>query len=157
MFKALPLGIALLCTAFAPGWACAQIYKWTDDNGRTVYSNTKPGKAIATKTVEVVVDEDAPSAPSTRSREQELLDRISRLERELASRQYPPQPPVPPPYYAPYPDPANYYPAASYYPPYYAFAPGFIVARPRFVPRIASFHGVRTTRSFSTFSGRSHR
>ena len=149
MFKA----IALLCTAFAPGLACAQIYKWTDDNGRTVYSNVRP-KAIATKNVEVVVDEEP--APSTSSREQELLERISRLERELYSRQYPPQPPAPPPpsYYPPY--PSDYY-ASSYYPPYYAFAPGFIVAGTRFVPRSASFHSARTIRSFSRSSGRSRR
>jgi hypothetical protein len=152
-------GIAALVAALGSASAWAEIYKWVDEKGGTVYSNVQPTRTRNVKNLEVVVeDEKTPesasaSAAATR-REQELLDRISRLERQLEAQAYqaPPPPPAPQYYSGSY-YPSSYYPSSyypsTYYPAYYPYAvlPGrFVVptrtfVSPRFVSgRVSSFH-----------------
>jgi hypothetical protein len=123
----------------APAYAGAAIYKWVDGNGTTVYSNTPPADARLAKQSKVVVPDEAPKAASEaaareaearRQRERELLERISRLERELAAQRAAP-PPVQ------YVAPAMPYvpPAPEYYPPFYypglAYPATVVVRTPR--------------------------
>ncbi len=122
------LTVPLLLSALASTPAAAEIYKWVDAEGRTTYSNVRPGTAA--KKVEVVVADDPPeqAAAAAARREQELLERISRLERQMQAPQY--VAPVPPANYYP----SDYYPA-GYYPPGYYYPVGstrFVVPR-RFV------------------------
>src|SRR5258705_6610791 len=145
-------GTATLCSLLAflllvPTAASAKIYKWTDEKGTTVFSNTPPGVEREAKDVEVVVeDEKAPTLTAQQAayaeaqrREQQLEERIYNLERQVQTQQqqYQPQyqpltPPPSPDYYG-----GSYYP--DYYPgyaaPYVVFSTGF--ARPahrRFSP-----------------------
>ena len=127
-------GVSLILVALLAlsGPAAAAIYKWTDETGRTHYSNRPPNDAKAVRDVKVVVEDEAvPPAPPA---DPALLERIAMLERQVAAQQqaaaqYPPAqyyaPPAPPPppdysYYAPYP---YYYPPYSYivYPGRYAY------------------------------------
>jgi hypothetical protein len=145
------LQIAVLVASLGCTSAWAEIYKWVDAKGATVYSNIAPAKTSSVKNLEVVVEDqkisEAEAAAAAARREQELLDRISRLERQVQAQQY--QPPLylpaaaappPPPYYPP-----NYYPS-TYYPGYFPYA----VLPARFVvpSRVHSFHraGVRRGR-----------
>jgi hypothetical protein len=150
-------GTATLCSLLAflllvPAAASAKIYKWTDEKGTTVFSNTPPGAERKVKDVEVVVeDEKVPTLTAQQiayaealRREQQLEERIHNLERQVQTQQQyqpqyqPPMPPSPPDYYGD----SSYYP--SYYPgypaPYVVFSTGF--ARPahrRFSsPRVSS-------------------
>lgn len=135
MVRSAALLFALALSAPAP----AAIYKWVDENGTTVYSNTPPENPRLAKQAKVVVKDEAPTPASEAAareanarREQELLERIARLERELADQRY-----TPPMQYAP--PPVQYVqPPADYYPPYYypgAVYPGAVIVRPasRFV------------------------
>ena len=141
------LGAAALALAL-PVSAWAHIYKWVDERGVTVYSNVLPEKSP--KNVEVVVEERpsdrAPAADAMR-REQQLLDRISNLERQLQAQQYSQYIPPPPPsvdyggYYQ------SYYPSYPYSYPYVVLSRRFIAparsfVSPRFASaaRVASFH-----------------
>ena len=139
--------IALLACASA--WA--EIYKWTNEEGGTTYSNVLPSKPTRVKNVEVVIEDEKPdkaaaSAAASR-REQELLERINRLERQVQVQQYQgPLLPPPPDYSASY--PSSYY-ASPYYPAFYAFPYGVVRTRfaapvRRFVSpgftRVSSFH-----------------
>jgi hypothetical protein len=107
-----------------PAPALAAIYKWTDETGRTHYSNRPPDGAQPAKDVKVVV-EDEPAPPAAPV-DPALLERIAMLERQVAAQQAPAQYP-PPQYYTPPPAPpepdyANYYGYGQpyyYYPPYY--------------------------------------
>ena len=132
-------GITAVIASLGCASAWAEIYKWVDEKGGTVYSNVRPTKASSAKNLEVVVEDEkssdsaSDSATATR-REQELLDRISRLERQLESQRY--QAPPPPP-------------APQYYPGSYPYAvlparfvvPARIFVSPRFASgRVASFH-----------------
>ena len=100
--------------------ASAAIYKWVDENGTTVYSNTPPENAQLAKRAKVVVKDEKPTPASEEAarqanerRERELLERIARLERELAAQRY-----APPVQYVP--PPVQYVqPPMDYYPPYY--------------------------------------
>jgi hypothetical protein len=129
------LGAAALSLAL-PAWA--HIYKWVDERGMTVYSNVLPEKKP--KNVEMVIEEkpsDRTPAADAMRREQQLLDRIANLERQLQAQQYLPaqqyQQYIPPP---PSPDYGGYY---SYYPSYPLTYRTFV--SPRFVSaRLASFH-----------------
>ena len=137
-----------------PGIAWAGIYKWTDENGTTHFSNIRPDKSAKARNVEVVAQEPKPSSipdhAATRT-EQALLARIESLERQLDARQYAAQapqgpppaaysyPPTPPPaaysgYYPPVSPPSSYYPggydwaSSGYYPAYYyPFASSYVV------------------------------
>jgi hypothetical protein len=144
------LAIALL----VPATSFARIYKWTDESGRTVYADAPPAKASKVKHVEVVIDDD----PPTRRREQELEQRIARLEREVrAAQSAPPQYPAAAPQYPTALPPPDYYASSSYgypgsfYPLPYSY-PYVVIARPAprfFAPRFAS-------RSFSFRQGVMH-
>src|SRR2546425_46535 len=98
------LGAAALSLALpAPAWA--HIYKWVDERGVTVYSNVLPEKSP--KNVQRVVEEKpadrAPAAEAMR-REQQLLERVSNLQRQLQGQQYQQYP-----QYNPQPPPSLYY------------------------------------------------
>jgi len=140
------LGAAALALAL-PVSAWAHIYKWVDERGVTIYSNVLPEKSP--KSVEMVVEEKpadrAPAADAMR-REQQLLDRISNLERQLQAQQYSQYISPPPPsvdyggYYQ------SYYPSYPYSYPYVVLSRRFIAparsfVSPRFASaRVASFH-----------------
>ena len=155
----LPVSLSLAI----PAAAWADIYKWTDENGGTVFSNVRPAKSAKAKDVEVVErDTKATGTPERGARtEQALLARIESLERQLDARQYAAQPvEAPPPapysgYYPPTPPPPSYYDSGyygnypGYYPAYfYPFASSYrvyprraFVSRPVFVaPHGGSFH-----------------
>lgn len=139
--------IATVLCASSPGTAWAHIYKWVDERGVTVYSNVLPEKSP--KNVQMVVEEKpadrAPAADAMR-REQQLLDRIGNLERQLQAQQYQQYIPPPPPsvdyggYYQ------SYYPSYPYSYPYVVLSRRFIgpartFVSPRFASaRVASFH-----------------
>ena len=120
-----------LLSLILPALAWADIYKWTDESGGTVYSNSRPAKSARAKDVEVVIQEAKPASTPDRSAtrtEQALLARIDSLERQLDARQYATQavqapPPVPyGAYYPPAPPPPpSYYDSgySSSYPGYY--------------------------------------
>ncbi len=116
----------------------------------TVYSNVLPEKSP--KNAQMVVEEKpadrAPAAEAMR-REQQLLDRIANLERQLQAQQYQQYPQyIPPP--PPSVDYGGYY--QGYYPSYpltypYVVLTGRFIGRghsfvsPRFASaRVASFH-----------------
>ena len=138
------LGGAALALAL-PATAWAHIYKWVDERGVTVYSNVLPEKSP--ENVQVVVEEKpadrAPAAEAMR-REQQLLERIANLERQLQAQQYQQYPqyiPQPPPsvdyggYYQ------GYYPPYPYSYPYVVVTRSFIGPARSFVsPRFASAH-----------------
>ena len=146
--------IAIVMAVSSPATAWAHIYKWVDERGVTVYSNVLPDKNP--KNAEVVIEEkpaDRTPAADAMRREQQLLDRIGNLERQLQAQQYQAQ--MPPP---PSPDYGSYYPSysQSYYPNYYSSYPltyPYVVltrrfsgpartfASPRFASaRVSSFH-----------------
>jgi len=103
----------------------------------TVYSNVLPEKKP--KNVEMVIEEKpsdrAPAADAMR-REQQLLDRIANLERQLQAQQYPQQMPPPPPSV----DYGGYY--SSYYPSYPLAYPYVVLSR-RFIGPVRSFASPR--------------
>lgn len=165
---ALLLGLVSL---LVPATVWGDIYKWTDENGRTNFSNILPTKSGKASNVELVVKEAKPTAiPDHRATptEQALLARIENLERQLQAQQIA-APAAPPPapiggYYSPPPPPpqpayydsgyySSYYPAyyPAYYPSYnypivssyfYAYPRRVFVGRPVFaVPRSGTFHG----------------
>jgi hypothetical protein len=105
-FAIAPIVLSLLAASAAHG----DIYKWTDDQGGTVYSNSPPENPKKAANVERVVKERV--VPPT---EQSLLDRIDNLERRLRTQAYvPPAPPAPP---APAVAPPGYNDGGYYYPP----------------------------------------
>jgi hypothetical protein len=136
----LPLILALLL-ALPPAAASARIYKWVDENGTTVYSNVPPTDGDALKTAKVVIEDEDRFKPTADQaaqaevlrRQQEILERLYALERQVSARRYASPPPPPPDYYAGYYQP-SYYPPSYYAAPYYPFVPSYIVSRPFFVP-----------------------
>jgi len=151
-----------------PAAASADIYKWTDEQGRITISNVPPATLGKASKLELVLKEPKPASiskhPATPT-EQALLARIEALERELRARQYaapapaaaapptyggyyPPAPPPPPPpsyysggYASSYPGyyPSTYYPVATSYVVYPARS---YVAQPAYVaPRGGYAHG----------------
>jgi hypothetical protein len=144
--------IATVLCMSSPATAWAHIYKWVDERGMTVYSNVLPDKSP--KNVEVVIEEkpsDRTPAADAMRREQQLLDRIGNLERQLQAQHYQRQM-LPPPspdyggYYASY--TPNYYPSYPLMPAYpYVISTGRFIGparafvSPRFASaRVASFH-----------------
>ncbi|HZM43186.1 MAG TPA: DUF4124 domain-containing protein [Burkholderiales bacterium] len=157
--------LSVLLSLALPAAAWADIYKWTDENGGTHFSNVRPDKSAKAKDIEVVIREAKPASsqdsPATRT-EQALLARVESLERQLEARQYAAQAPEAPPpvaysgYYPPAPPPSSYYTGGydwtypGYYPAYYyPFASSYVVyprrafvRRPVVVaPHGRSFHG----------------
>jgi Domain of unknown function (DUF4124) len=129
----LPLIFALLL-ALVPAAASARIYKWVDENGTTVYSNVPPADGDALKKAKVVIEDEESFRPTAAqaqvlSRQQEILERLYALERQVSARQYgsPPPPPPPPDYYE------GYYPPSYYAAPYYPLVPSYVISRPFFV------------------------
>lgn len=131
LFALLPALISLVVPATARG----DIFKWTDEQGRTHLSNVPPPESPKVENLELVLKEARPtSVPQhvATPTEQALLARIEALERQLQARQYaPPAAAVPAPtpygsYYPltppPPPPPSIYYGSgyASSYPGYYA-------------------------------------
>lgn len=119
LFALLPALISLVIPAIAWG----DIYKWTDEQGRTYYSDSPPPTSGKAKNVEVVEKEIKPTP-----REQALLARIESLERQVQAPQYAAQAPAAQPLmpsggYSPsMPPPSNYYDSgydSGYYPGYY--------------------------------------
>ena len=164
VFRLLALLPALISLVM-PATAWGDIYKWTDEKGRTHYSDAAPPTSGKVKNVELV-QKEIKRTPT----EQALLARIESLERQQQARQYAPQAPAPAPpmpyggYYPPTPPPppppsyydsgydsgyySSYYP--SYYPSYYypvarayaVYSARAFVARPVFAAsRGGSFHG----------------
>ena len=129
----LVLSLALLLALIfliVPSAAVADIYKWTDEKGRTWLSNVPPAKSEKVTNFELMAKDAQPASKSpahvATPTEQALLNRIESLERQLQARQYAAQAPAVPPqvsygsYYPsppPPPPPMGYY--GSYYPSYY--------------------------------------
>lgn len=121
------VSLILVALLALPAPASAAIYKWTDETGRTHYSNRPPDAAKGARDLKVVVeDEPTPPAPAA---DPALLERIAMLERQVAAQQQAASQYAPPPqYYAPPtpPPPPDYYgygygyAPAYYYAPYYA-------------------------------------
>jgi hypothetical protein len=143
--------LALVCLLSLLGStaANADIYKWTDENGKTVISNSRPESGQKVKNLEVTVRETkSPVVPQTT--QQMLLDKLDNLERQLAAQQqtqalppppyYSASPPPPPPNYY-YPDSyAGYYPSVAAYPyGFYGGTPFFGRARHAFPPHAAHY------------------
>jgi len=140
--------LPVLAALFAPATAQADIYSWTDEQGRLVISDVRPvdpGKVSDMKLLAVTTKQaaQAPAAGSesaTGRKQRELEARIEQLERELQEQQSapqpeadsqagdtadhypaPPSPPPPPePSYFSSDGPANY---PVYYPNFYALPP----------------------------------
>jgi hypothetical protein len=127
--------IATVLCMSSPATAWAHIYKWVDERGLTVYSNVLPDKSP--KNMEVVIEEkpsDRTPAADAMRREQQLLDRIGNLERQLQAQQYQQHIPPPPPSV----DYGGYY--QSYYPSYpYPLAYPYVVLSRRFIAPARSF------------------
>lgn len=128
-----------------PASASATIYKWIDENGRTVYSNRLPASGKLAKQAKAVVEDDSPAPDvaeqAALARQRALEQRVAELERQLAAQQqYTP----PAQYYAPAPPPPTYY-GDSYYPyypgyyPYYTIVTARRFVRPGFVSRPVGF------------------
>ena len=160
LLSLLPALISLCVSAAAWG----DIYKWTDERGRTVLSNIPPTPADKARNVELVKKENKPAlAPAAAHvatpTEQALLARIESLERQLQAVRSAPQAVTPPPMpyagtYAPPPPPPGYYGGAyptaypgTYYPyppvpayPYVVYPVRTFISQPVFVTSGRSFH-----------------
>ena len=129
--------------ACAPTLAAADIYIWTDESGSTVISNERPDAGSALRDFKVVLKEGKRTAQNdTRDAirestptEQQLLDRIDRLEREVCERQHradaeqlAPAKTYSSGFYAvpPQAQPAVVY-ESDYFPPYYYSPPSYVV------------------------------
>ncbi len=143
----------ILLALFIPP-VCADIYRWTDENGSTVLSDTPPPEPAKAKNFKTVLKGTTPAAPVVAATngptlaEQELRLRLERLERELQARQYAAPAPLPPP-----PPTDIYYRSA--YPNYYYPVRGPYVAYPAtpYVTSAAFAHA----RSRATHVGGGHR
>lgn len=127
-----------------PFAASATIYKWTDENGTTVYSNRPPAAEAKVSNVQVAMRDDEPAAATKSANPDDLQARVRALEQQVQSLQNsapayaPPQQPPPVSYYPP----PDYYPQQSYPPdyyssmygygyPYYPYYPSYIVVTGR--------------------------
>jgi hypothetical protein len=117
------VGSALL----VPVPASAHIYKWLDEKGTTVFSNTLPTEKAKATQVEVVIEEDDAAKQATPQqlyqaevlrREQQMAERITYLESQLQAQQRYQTPPPLPPYYSD----SAYSDSAPFYPGYYPYA-----------------------------------
>jgi hypothetical protein len=138
LFALIP--VLLSFVASAPVWA--DIYKWTDENGSTNFSNVPPPPGGKQKKVAIVAKESPSSAPIPEHvatpTEQALLARIKEVERQLqaAKTAAATPPPAPRPQvsagYSPtiQPPPVYSAPAADYYGDTYdsGYYPGYVPA-----------------------------
>jgi hypothetical protein len=93
--------------------AAATIYKWTDENGVTVYSNRAPAAEAKVSNVQVALEDERPAAAPQPVNPNDLQQRIRALEQQVQSLQN-----QPPAYVSPQqPPPVSYYPPPDYYPP----------------------------------------
>lgn len=146
---------AAVISLIIPATARGDIFKWTDAQGRTNFSNVPPTDSGKAKNVEIVLKETRPTpipqhvATPT---EQALLARIENLERELRSRQYATQAPASPPpapyagYYPPTPPPPP--PSTSYYGSGYASYPSYPSYYPSYYYRAATSYVVYPARVY---------
>ena len=87
--KALGSSLLVILLAATGGPACAQIYKWVDEAGKTHYSDQAPagGKKLDTVADRISVYAPDPSlrarAAATPEQNPVLSDRVDRLERQL--------------------------------------------------------------------------
>ena len=133
-----PIRVLFTLLMLLPAAAHSDIYKWTDEQGGTVYANSPPEHPVKAGKVERVIKERV-VPPAERA----LQDRIDELERRLRSQAYaPPPPPAPIETYYPPPPPPGYigdsgpviysgyrYPLAPAY-SYFYFRPRTTLLRP---------------------------
>jgi len=85
--KALGSSLVVILLAATGGPACAQIYKWVDDAGKTHYSDQAPasGRKVATVADRISVYTPDPSllARAAATADPALSNRMDRLERQL--------------------------------------------------------------------------
>jgi hypothetical protein len=154
------MGMRLLFGAFvlivASASAFADVYRWTDTNGVTVFSSFPPEEGSGARNVVVVAKEKPRVIRGTResvedyasAKQQILANRIDSLERQVQAQQYAQASmaqyqaaypsgyyttPEPSYYSEPYYDPYNY-PYYGYYPysyPYTYYPPVTVFVRPR--------------------------
>ena len=108
--------LPILASLVIPASAWADIYKWTDEQGRINISNVPPPESSKVKNVEIILKETKPTAIPDHvatPTEQALLARIKALERQQQQPQSAARPPAVPP---PMPYPGNY-PQAPLPPP----------------------------------------
>jgi hypothetical protein len=85
-----------LISLVIPATAWSDIYKWTDEQGRTCFSNIPPPESRKVKNVEIVLKETTPATKAPTSipehvatpTELALLARVKSLERQLQPPQY---------------------------------------------------------------------
>jgi len=120
--------------------ASAAVFKWTDQNGKTVFSNQPPANPSKVSNVQTVVEDDAKPAAQPEP-QKDVQDRIRALEQQVQALQSQAQAAAYPsypvqmadysstPYYpSAYPPPPDYgYPYPYGY-PYYPY--GVVVVRP---------------------------
>ncbi len=130
-----------------PVTARSDIYKWTDEQGRTIISNILPENPDKAKNVERIVKENKPAAPAFKSAatptEQMLLDKIENLERRLQPRNFPPAP-------ASATAPADYYYEGGYYPP--PPPPYYSNYAPVYYPRQTYVYPIAPAYSYVTYA-----
>ena len=139
--------LPLIAAALVPANARADLYQWTDEDGRTVISDMLPvdpgrvsGMKLLARTSKAAAAQPATiSTPAVDAKQQELEARVAELERQLQEQQSAPPPPVQASdsggYYPtpPAPEPSSYAPQYEpvYYPvPYYVGTPVYSVIVP---------------------------
>jgi Domain of unknown function (DUF4124) len=162
---ALNAAVTAAALALSTG-AWSDVYKWTDERGNTVISNSRPKQVDSVRNFEVAVEEPKGSTRGTvppTPTEQLLLHKIEGLERELQAQRAPPAnyasyTPAPPP-----PPSVGYYGSdyAGFYSPYFGSYPYVAYPSRRVVIRphsAAGFHGFgHTTVSRGGFAHRGRR
>ncbi|MBV8031738.1 MAG: DUF4124 domain-containing protein [Betaproteobacteria bacterium] len=136
-FSVLALSLLLGLASHA---AQAAVYKWIDDDGRTVYSNSPPPPR-AKKVQVVMADEKALNptpeqlAAAEAQKKRDLEQRIANLEWQLAQAKANPPRPVPVQgYYTTAPASSGYNPYPPDFYPSYPYYPAFAIIPTRIVP-----------------------
>ena len=148
--------LSLIAAALASAGARADLYQWTDEEGRTVISDMLPvdpgkvsGVKLLARTSKAALAQPATmSPPAVDAKQHELEARIAELERQLQEQQSAPPPvqasdgggyyPAPPA-----PEPSNYvteYKTVYYPVPYYVSPPAYSVIVAPAGPRLHRPH-----------------